>query len=106
MTNFLLALRNPLLSLDPELLSEFAAPLYFEEMQADRQECQADLSHQDIIASVRILHQIAAVSSAIDIGDVDNIWTKMCNLKCINVSEKGLFYILLKGFLVHISDLW
>lgn len=44
----LAALRNPALGVDPDLLTEFAAPLYWEEMVADRLDCGHDLNLQVI----------------------------------------------------------
>lgn len=42
----LAALSNPALDIDSELLTEFAAPLYWEEMVADRLDCGHDLTLQ------------------------------------------------------------
>ncbi|XP_054279057.1 ras GTPase-activating-like protein IQGAP1 [Macrosteles quadrilineatus] len=79
----LAALSNPALDIDSELLTEFAAPLYWEEMVADRMDCGHDLTLQDIKTSVRVLSQIAALSSALDSKSHDRIWTKLMDLSAI-----------------------
>uniref|UniRef100_A0A1B6DIS6 Ras-GAP domain-containing protein n=1 Tax=Clastoptera arizonana TaxID=38151 RepID=A0A1B6DIS6_9HEMI len=89
-SRFLIALRDPSLNLDLQLLTEFAAPLYYEEMQSDKEECQADLCHQDLIAGVRFLHQIAEVTMAVDSGNIEKTWNQMKCLGCIDGLEPSL----------------
>ena len=61
-------LHSPALKLDQQFLNEHAASLYFEEMQADRQDSKSDLTYEDIVSSVRVLFHIAAISKAVDLS--------------------------------------
>lgn len=72
-------LHSPALKLDQQLLTEHAAPLYFEEMQADKQDSKSDLSYEDIVSSVRVLFHIAAISKAVDTGSVETTWEALIN---------------------------
>ncbi|XP_047098863.1 ras GTPase-activating-like protein IQGAP1 [Schistocerca piceifrons] len=52
-----------------------AAPLYLEEMCADRIQCQRDLTLEEITASVRVLSNIAAITESVDAGDAEQTWS-------------------------------
>ncbi|XP_075215376.1 ras GTPase-activating-like protein IQGAP1 [Lycorma delicatula] len=72
-----------LLSLEPLLPSEtfiqFAIPLYYEEMKVDTIESGEKLGYSDVVASLRVLSDIAAVSVAIDVGCPDEVWEALSN---------------------------
>lgn len=51
MTSLLEALANSCLDINPELLTSFASPLYWEEMVADRNDSGHDLTIQVIICT-------------------------------------------------------
>nr|CAD7200906.1 unnamed protein product [Timema douglasi] len=67
------------LSLDLPSISEFAAPLYFEEMKTDKLDLGKDLQLSDVEASVRFLSLIAAVTQAVDMGNCDLAWDAIFN---------------------------
>ncbi|XP_043257073.1 ras GTPase-activating-like protein IQGAP1 [Colletes gigas] len=75
------ALRNPSLGLCDKI-EEFAMPLYYEEMNADRMESQKTLSYNDIIVSVRVLSLIAEISKAVDTGNPDLVYQSLTNPNC------------------------
>uniref|UniRef100_A0A1B6HW78 Ras-GAP domain-containing protein n=1 Tax=Homalodisca liturata TaxID=320908 RepID=A0A1B6HW78_9HEMI len=83
LSGLLEALRSPCLEIDPELLTTFAAPLYWDEMVADRLDCGRDLTLTDIKTSVGVLSQIARLTSAIDSGNHENIWTALMELSAL-----------------------
>ncbi|XP_058789628.1 ras GTPase-activating-like protein IQGAP1 isoform X2 [Phymastichus coffea] len=72
------ALLNPKLGIS-HLVDEFAVPLYYEEMKIDRIESKADLTHSDIIVSIRVLTAIANITKSIDTNDPDLIYEALSN---------------------------
>ncbi|RZF35835.1 hypothetical protein LSTR_LSTR008941 [Laodelphax striatellus] len=53
---------------------EFSMPLYYEEMRMDLVESGEELVYSDVVASLRVLSDIADVSAAVDVGCPDRIW--------------------------------
>ncbi|KAK2582629.1 hypothetical protein KPH14_004911 [Odynerus spinipes] len=72
LSEFYAALKNPCLELNH--LDDFALPLYYEEMKIDRMEYQKDLLYNDIVVSIRVLSSIAAITKAVDTGNVDLVY--------------------------------
>ncbi|XP_033341426.2 ras GTPase-activating-like protein IQGAP1 [Megalopta genalis] len=84
-TDFNDALKNIDLGLS-DRINEFAIPLYYEEMKADRTESRNDLSYSDIVVSLRVLSLIAQISEAVDTGNSDLVYQALSNPDC-HVSE-------------------
>ncbi|PSN41711.1 Ras GTPase-activating-like protein IQGAP2 [Blattella germanica] len=67
------ALRNPALKL-PVDINKQTAPLYYEEMKIDKQECGKNLTYDEIVSSIRVLSYIAAVTLAVDKNNFEETW--------------------------------
>ncbi|XP_063225075.1 ras GTPase-activating-like protein IQGAP1 isoform X2 [Bacillus rossius redtenbacheri] len=75
--DLLAALGDPVLRLPG--VSEFAAPLYLEEMRVDRLDLGKDLVLSDVESAVRVLNSVAAITRAVDVGSPDLTWEALCN---------------------------
>ncbi|KAK6643236.1 hypothetical protein RUM43_004741 [Polyplax serrata] len=73
----LIALRSPSLKLSSHI-SDFAAPLYLEEMQEDLKMAK-ELTYKDIKSSVFVLNGIAKLTAAVDSRDCEATWRQLSN---------------------------
>ncbi|XP_033210310.1 ras GTPase-activating-like protein IQGAP1 isoform X3 [Belonocnema kinseyi] len=69
--------------MDPNLglndnIDEFSIPLYYEEMKIDCTESKKNVSYTDIVVSIRVLSTIAAITKAVDIGNLELTYQALC----------------------------
>ncbi|XP_041369796.1 ras GTPase-activating-like protein IQGAP1 isoform X2 [Gigantopelta aegis] len=70
------SLQNPASQLPP--VCDFAAVLYLEEFQSIRADKQADLDHEELVASLKVLNAVAAINEAVDTVNPLNVHSALC----------------------------